>query len=54
MKEKDKKMVRSISFKKIEKDLWDHLECQRDPSAFLKYLILKDMQDENKKEEGLC
>ena len=45
------KMIRSISFKKREKDMWDFLESQRDPSLFIKQLILREMEKEERRKK---
>lgn len=42
--EQIKKMVKSISFKKREEKLWDHLNKQFDPNYYIKHLIYLDMQ----------
>lgn len=42
---KKEKMVKSISFKEKERELWEHLNSQLDSTYYIKYLILKDMQE---------
>lgn len=47
---KKEKMVKSISFKEKERELWEHLNSQLDSTYYIKYLILKDMQELNGEE----
>lgn len=42
---KKEKMIKSISFKENQRTLWEHLMSQIEPTAYIKYLILKDMQE---------
>ncbi|MFR5264501.1 hypothetical protein [Clostridium sp.] len=51
-RKKKEKMVKSISFKEKERELWEHLNSQLDSTYYIKYLILKDMQELNGEEQS--
>ena len=53
-RKKKEKMVKSISFKEKERELWEHLNSQLDSTYYIKYLILKDMQELNGEEQSFC